>query len=151
MDWYPVLHIGVMIAVFFIVASYALPVLSRYRRYTNNIVNHDPNWREFCYRTTLRRQAIFQRLSIRNGIEDPGYFFDPQSQVIHFYEPPRTDGSSYQYLLIITELPAETHLRVRMLSPMFRIKSVIPLQQNEFWCKKLDATPVEYSADTPMS
>lgn len=151
MFWFPVIFLAILAFVWLISRSNIDSVLSAQRDHTVVILNRNTTMTEFCYHTKLTTPDIIQRLSVRNGIEDPGYDFDRNTQIIRFYEPPRTDGYAFEYRLVITELPHTTHLRVQMIAPAFPSRSMIPIIQNDFWCRKLDAVPAEYTKDAPVS
>ena len=117
--------------------------LDHYRKSSGGIRNHDPQFREFHYRTTLPAEEVRSRLIREFRVPCTKYRFAPELNCITFYSDMANGSTPMSFFVHFTVRKAETAIRVaRADHPNGTL--LYPMMQNEFWQQLANAEPVSY-------
>ena len=122
--------------------------LDRYQKSSGGIRNHDPQFREFHYRTTLSAEEVQSRLIREFRVPCTKYRFDPELSRITFYSDMANGSTPMSFFVNLTVRKAETAIRVvRADHPNGTL--LYPMMQNEFWQQLANAEPMPYDGGIP--
>ena len=125
--------------------------IDRYRKSSGGIRNHDPQFREFHYRTALPAGEVRDRLIREFRVPFMKYRFEPEVNRITFYSDMANGSIPMSFFVHLTAHETGTAIRVvRANRPYGDL--LYPLMQNEFWQQLAEAEPVPYeegSQDIP--
>ena len=115
-----------------------------YRKHSNGILNHDAGFHRFVYKTGKSADEIWATLKRPNIHTPMKYrFYDADRTIVFYSELP--DGYlDITYRLYVSEYDGYSILEVVQADHLLE-KNKYALLQNEFWCKRLGATPIPYS------
>ena len=115
-----------------------------YRKHSNGILNHDGGFHRFVYKTGKSADEIWATLKRPNIHTPMKYrFYDADRTIVFYSELP--DGYlDITYRLYVSEYDGYSILEVVQADHLLE-KNKYALLQNEFWCKRLGATPIPYS------
>lgn len=117
--------------------------LDRYRKSSGGIRNHDPQFREFHYRTALTAGEVQDRLTREFRVPFMKYRFDPETSRITFYSDMANGSIPMSFFVHLTAQETGTAIRVvRADRPYGDL--LYPMMQNEFWQQLAEAGPVPY-------
>ena len=117
--------------------------LDRYRKSSGGIRNHDPQFREFNYRTALTAGEVRDRLLREFRVPFTKYRFDPDMNRITFYSDMANGSAPMSFFVHLTAQEKGTAIRVvRAERPYGDL--LYPMMQNEFWQQLAEAEPVPY-------
>ena len=117
--------------------------LDRYRKSSRGIRNHDPQFREFHYRTSLPIGEVRDRLLREFRVPFTKYRFDPDMNRITFYSDMANGSIPMSFFVHLTARETGTAIRVvRADRPYGDL--LYPMMQNEFWQQLAEAEPVPY-------
>ena len=117
--------------------------LDRYQKSSGGIRNHDPQFREFHYRTALTAEEVLDRLTREFRVPFTKYRFDPETNRITFYSDMANGSIPMSFFVHLTAHETGTAIRVVRAdhpngTPLY------PMMQNEFWKQLANAEPVPY-------
>lgn len=122
--------------------------LDRYRKSSGGIRNHDPQFREFHYRTALPAGEVRDRLIREFRVPFTKFRFDPETNRITFYSDMYNGSTPMSFFVHLTARETGTAIRVvRADRPHGDL--LYPMMQNEFWQQLADAEPVPYDGGIP--
>ena len=117
--------------------------IDRYRKSSGGIRNHDPQFREFHYRTALPAGEVRDRLIREFRVPFMKYRFEPEVNRITFYSAMANGSIPMSFFVHLTAHETGTAIRVvRANRPYGDL--LYPLMQNEFWQQLAEAEPVPY-------
>ena len=117
--------------------------IDRYRKSSGGIRNHDPQFREFHYRTALPAGEVRDRLIREFRVPFMKYRFEPEVNRITFYSDMANGSIPMSFFVHLTAHETGTALGVvRANRPYGDL--LYPLMQNEFWQQLAEAEPVPY-------
>lgn len=144
---------GIIVIIFlaltaFLVVAHEKERYQSYKKHSNGILNHDAGFRRFVYKTDKSADEIWNTLK-RPNIHTPiKYSFHDDDRTIVFYSELPDGYLDITYRLYVSEYEGYSILEVVQADHLLE-KNKYALLQNEFWCKRLDATPIPYS-ERPM-
>ena len=113
-----------------------LKPMFRQNKLLNGIVNYDTFMRKFVFRIEITKEEFYSQLKIRNINDVLEYSLNEDCSVITF----TMYNMKYSYKIIVDDFNESIILRVEQIQitskPAFRI--------NEFFIKKINATPLEF-------
>ena len=109
------------------------------RKVRNGVMNSDTFMRRYVYALKCGKQDVIDKLSTHSAYDKPEYLFDEEALIITFIHL----NAKSKYQLSFIERDNCNYLYVHQID--WLQKSHIPYMINEFWIKKVDAVPVEYS------
>ena len=117
--------------------------LEGYRKSSGGIRNHDPQFREFHYRTDLTAGEVRDRLIREFRVPFMKYRFAPEMNRITFYSDMANGSTPMSFFVHLTAQEKGTAIRVvRADRPHGDL--LYPMMQNEFWQQLAEAEPVPY-------
>ena len=134
--------------IFLIVLGAHREWLDRYRKSSGGIRNHDPQFREFHYRTTLSAEEVRSRLIREFRVPCTKYRFAPELNRITFYSDMANGSTPMSFFVHLTVHKDETAIRVARADHL-NATLLYPMMQNEFWQQLADAEPVPYDGGIP--
>ena len=122
--------------------------LDRYRKSSGGIRNHDPQFREFHYRTDLPAGEVRDRLIREFRVPFTKYRFDPETKRITFYSDIANGSTPMSFFVHFATQENGTAIRVvRADHPYGDL--LYPMMQNEFWQQLTEAESVPYDGGIP--
>ena len=115
-----------------------------YRKHSNGILNHDAGFRRFVYKIDKSADEIWAALKRPNIHTPMKYRFHDADRTIVFYSELPDGYLDITYRLYVSEYDGYSILEVVQVDHLLE-KNKYALLQNEFWCKRLGATPIPYS------
>lgn len=109
----------------------------RHNKLLNGVVNYDTFMRKFIFSIGLTKEEFYARLKLRNINDVLEYYLNDDYSIITF----TIYNSKYPYKILIDEVNQSIILRVEQIPITSRVQELI----NEFFIKKFNATPLEYS------
>ena len=120
--------------------------IDRYRKSSRGIRNHDPQFREFHYRTALPAGEVRDRLIREFRVPFMKYRFEPEVNRITFYSDMANGSIPMSFFVHLTAHETGTAIRVvRANRPYGAL--LYPMMQNEFWQQLAEAEPVPYDEE----
>lgn len=115
---------------------------NRYRKSANGVCNHDPQLREFLYRTDLSPDAVRGRLLREFRVPRFSYRFEPETNRITFSSDIPNGSAPVSYFVHLTGQGSGTAIRV--VQADHRESKHYSYLQNEFWHQLAGAEPISY-------
>ena len=114
-----------------------------YKKHSNGILNHDASLRRFVYKTDKSADEIWDALKRPNIHTPMKYRFNDADRTVVFCSELPDGYLDITYRLYVSEYEGYSILKVVQADHLLE-KNKYALLQNEFWCKRLDATPIPY-------
>ncbi|MGN0131290.1 MAG: hypothetical protein ACI4AA_02490 [Lachnospiraceae bacterium] len=134
-----------LIAICALVLVYYAAIWKRHKTASKGIVNHDGRMQSFCYRTSMSRKQILERLKLHSADDCLMFEYNEDKSEIIFSPLLRDGTMPTDYSVTIGEGKGFSVLKVTQLNHLTDRNSYeMNLLQNEFWHKKIDAEPIAY-------
>ena len=141
----PVIFLGIAL-ILLVVYGFNREMLDRHRKNAKGICNHDPQYREFIYRTDLSVRVVRDRLLHEFRVPHTKYRFDLEGNRITFYSDIPNGSQPVSFVVYLNERENDTTIRVVQADHLYANK-LYPLMQNEYWEALAQAEPIPYSND----
>ena len=137
--WYAFLIVFIIIVI--PVALYLIfKPLYRNKQTLNGVENYDAFMRKYVFRVEMTEEEFYGRLKTKNINDTLEYCLNDDCSVVTFTRY----GSKYPYKILTEEADESIILRIQQI-PIITDRSNVPYLINEFFIKKFDAKPMEYS------
>ena len=113
----------------------------RQREVSNGVINYDSFMRKFCFSIDATKEEVYSQLNLPNVYDVLEYDLDEENDVITFK---RYVGGRYSYRISVDEAEGCHILWVEQI-PSVMGGGNVPCLINEFFIKKLDAKPIDYT------
>ena len=115
-----------------------------YKKYTNNIINHDASFQEFIYKVDKCANEIWRLLREQTIHTSTKYRFNEAEHTITFYSELPDGSLDVTYLIYVSEYDGYSILKIVQTNRFLEKKKYAYLQ-NEFWSQLLEAVPIPYT------
>ena len=138
-------YIYIFVIVFFVVvipvALYlVLKPMVKCNKLLNGVVNYDAFMRRFIFRVEITKETFYAQLKTPNINDSLKYFLSDDCSIITFTRY----NAKFPYEMFTEEVDESTVLRIEQI-PKIMGKGNVPYLINEFFIKKFNAKPLEYS------
>ena len=139
--WFVVVFLVLVIP---IILSHHMELYRSYKKYTNNIVNHDASFREFVYKVEKCANEIWRTIREHKIHTSTKYRFNEAEHTITFYSEIPDGYLDVTYLIYVSECDGYSILKIVQANHFLENNKYAYLQ-NEFWTQLLDAIPIPYA------